>query len=429
MCYAYGSIDQATKVCPMCKVFRPSAARCPHVKEVCHNRSSHPRHDVVYLKNAEVQSFNGCGYCKWAKTKPPPKSSGYQNPGWPGCCRPPSASEHRMIQAADWPSVSMVHQISIPTEIKALLDSLSRGTPNAALSAGGSRGSPSMPLLNIGNASPPNKLNTGKTSPMSIPAKGSPKQAVASLTSNSSRAYGAIVSSSVPSVSPMEQHLLPRRGTHPEFTDKRTESSHSAHSSPNRKNIDLDGSISRRNSGGRTSMKPSTPPMSVAKLSLDDQSSPPRISLKTSPPNARPIDRPSGSMVPRAHAKKPSIEISSASSSSGSSDGMGSATDGTVTSDGGFTDYLSDESEAELQRQAEAKAALVAQNHAEEQEFKAARQQLAHVDLRPPKSWNPQSTTSASRSSGSSSHISSYTPGLPYSSAPFTSSPMAQSRG
>lgn len=59
-----------------------------------------------------------------------------------------------------------------------------------------------------------------------------------------------------------------------------------------------------------------------------------------------------------------------------------------MTSDGGFTDYLSDESEAELQRQAEARAAVLAQNAAEELEFKAARQQLAHVDLRPPKSWN-----------------------------------------
>lgn len=68
-------------------------------------------------------------------------------------------------------------------------------------------------------------------------------------------------------------------------------------------------------------------------------------------------------------------------------------TDGTVTSDGGFTDYLSDESEEELQRQAEARAALVAQNQAEEMEFKAARQQLAHVDLRPPKTWNPTNIT------------------------------------
>lgn len=27
--------------------------RCPHVRDVCRNKNSHPRHDVVYLKNAE----------------------------------------------------------------------------------------------------------------------------------------------------------------------------------------------------------------------------------------------------------------------------------------------------------------------------------------------------------------------------------------
>jgi len=91
--------------------------------------------------------------------------------------------------------------------------------------------------------------------------------------------------------------------------------------------------------------------------------------------------------------------MSSASSSSGSdSSSHGSLTDSTVTSDGGFTDYLSDESEAELQRQAEVKAAILAQNQAEDQEFKAARQQLADVDLHPPKSWN--SVTSNNRLPG-----------------------------
>jgi hypothetical protein len=84
-----------------------------------------------------------------------------------------------------------------------------------------------------------------------------------------------------------------------------------------------------------------------------------------------------------------------ASSSSGSSGGRSSLTDNTVTSDGGFTDYLSDESEAELQRQAEEKAALFAQMQAEELEFKMARQQLAQIGLRPPKSWNPINASSA----------------------------------
>lgn len=71
--------------------------------------------------------------------------------------------------------------------------------------------------------------------------------------------------------------------------------------------------------------------------------------------------------------------------SSASSDSSGSASE--MTADGGFTDYLSDESEAELQRQAEIKAALIAQNVMEEEEFKAARRKLANVDLRPPQSW------------------------------------------
>lgn len=86
------------------------------------------------------------------------------------------------------------------------------------------------------------------------------------------------------------------------------------------------------------------------------------------------------------------------SNASGSSGGSGSLSDNTVTSDGGFTDYLSDESEAELQRQAEARAALVAQNQAEELEFKAARLRLTDVDLRPPKSWNATNMEAAATS-------------------------------
>ena len=79
------------------------------------------------------------------------------------------------------------------------------------------------------------------------------------------------------------------------------------------------------------------------------------------------------------------LSVTSPSSASSSS---GSSASSDITVDGGFTDYLSDESEAEIQRQAELRAALIAQTKVEDQEFKAARQQLATVDLRPPKSWN-----------------------------------------
>lgn len=98
-------------------------------------------------------------------------------------------------------------------------------------------------------------------------------------------------------------------------------------------------------------------------------------------PEAPPTRR--GSTIEEVVDKVEKMSVASSASSSSS----GSSSETTVISDGGFTDYLSDESEAELQRQAEAKAAILAQNQMEELEFKAARQQLAHVDLRPPKSW------------------------------------------
>jgi hypothetical protein len=97
MCYAYGSIDQAVNVCPMCKVFphprsvlaAREAPLCPEDLSV--QLSSHPRRMsqshrtppfrcplsqerrgysllclvlLLYLSEPTVDSFNGCGYCK-----------------------------------------------------------------------------------------------------------------------------------------------------------------------------------------------------------------------------------------------------------------------------------------------------------------------------------------------------------------------------
>ncbi|KAJ7699960.1 hypothetical protein B0H17DRAFT_1047930 [Mycena rosella] len=190
-----------------------------------------------------------------------------------------------------------------------------------------------------------------------------------------------------------------------EQVQKRRETlAESSNSSLSRKQSDMDASVTpRRNSGarppastaspsvskfvdvlssatpGRRRSLSSTPSSILTKVasSVATKTSPP-VSTKASPP-IRPVD------APRPQ-KKADVETSSASGSSGS-DSIGSLTESTVTSDGGFTDYLSDESEAELQRQAEAKAALVAQNEAEELEFRAARQALANIGLRPPKSW------------------------------------------
>ncbi|KAF7301371.1 WD-REPEATS-REGION domain-containing protein [Mycena indigotica] len=322
MCFIVGSIDQVTKVCPLCQVF--PHPRCPHVRDVCRNRANHPNLTISFLKNAEVESFNGCGYCKWAR------ASTKTNNGWPGCCRAPTTSEHKFIQLADWKAISIIHHVPTPPEIKSVLDSATSQTRTKPAK------SPAMPI------------------PMKSRVGGSPQMTPSSIAGTSSR--------SLPSASHIER---PRHSL--------DSTPASSNSSPNRKHVDLDPVSPRRNSGAR-------PPTSTTK---------PKPITKTSPPAttkvlAKPVELPRPS-------RKLDIETSSTSSSGSDSISSGSYTESTVTSDGGFTDYLSSESEEELQRQAEAKAAVVVQNEAEENEFRMARQMLANITTRPPRSWLPDS--------------------------------------
>jgi hypothetical protein len=194
-------------------------------------------------------------------------------------------------------------------------------------------------------------------------------------------------------------------GMRKKFTapERRTEGTQSAQSSPSRKPTDIENPITPRrvSSTRRPSVTPATTSVSVSKVVANSRSQSNRdtpLKFRASIPG--PVDSPSTRnitdqaptfIIPRTSKNE---DDCSASSSSGSSGGRSSLSDNTVTSDGGFTDYLSDESEAELQRQAEEKAAVFAQMQAEELEFKMARQQLAHIGLRPPKSWNPTNTPS-----------------------------------
>ncbi|KAG5642534.1 hypothetical protein DXG03_002607 [Asterophora parasitica] len=358
MCFVHGSIDQVVAVCPMCTVF--PHPRCPHQREVCRNRTLHPRIDVSYLKNAEVDSFNGCGYCKWARTNPPPKHAGFHNPGWPGCCRPPTLADHKLIHAADWRSISIIHHVPIPPDIRAALDSL--------------RSSPV----------PRNNPTSHSRSPSISPRAAKQPRTQRNTTNSHSP------SSSVPTPSTLDQH--------------RRQSPHgSLHSSPKRNNLDLERRTSGSGPRGGPAVTPAAPSVSTTKVVVAaiNQSSPVRSGGGTSrrssvsntntntPVKAAPAPRAPSSPFTTPRTKDPPSTTSapSSSSSSSSNSGSGSLTDSTITSDGGFTDYLSDESEAELQRQAEARAALLAQNQAEELEFRAARLQLAHVDLWPPRVW------------------------------------------
>lgn len=435
MCYAAGSIDTVTSPCPMCKVF--PHARCPHARETCRNRSTHPRMDVLYIKNAEVERFNGCGYCKWARTTPPPSPEflRYNNPGWPGCCRAPFPSEYRSIPAADWRAVSVVHNVPIPLEIKAVLDTFqSRGPPLPPFIASSAPNTLSRASNKAGNdrknsggsspSSKPSNLSKAVTSPASTkPRSGGSPQALAAALSRTSS--GSAISSSAPSSPEGSEGQKERRDTR-NGVDTPKRRVDSLQSSPNRKDVELEktstppsrsSSIRRHTVTSRPSVTPATTSVSLSKvvansptpLSLGSLQARRRSSL--SRPEKRealpstpviaasplrssvPTNPPISLVIPDTVSRSGEDNLSSASSSSGSSDGMGSLSDNTVTSDGGFTDYLSDESEAELQRQAEAKAAVLAINMAEELEFKAARLQLAHVDLQPPRTWNPTNIT------------------------------------
>ncbi|KAF8450392.1 hypothetical protein L210DRAFT_907905, partial [Boletus edulis BED1] len=221
MCYQYNaSTDIANVPCPMCKVFKPSAARCPHLRDVCYNRANHPRIDVVHLKNAEVKTFNGCGYCKWARSNP--KLTVYTNPGWPGCCRPPTQSEYRLIQPADWPTVSIVHSIPIPPEIKSVLDAVfSRASPIPIISSARvqSQHPSSTSILDRRNStsSPSIKpCSTPKSQPVAIPSRG---RSGGSPVPQSPALGGTTPRSSAPA---SDQHILSRRQTFSEGTKDRS---------------------------------------------------------------------------------------------------------------------------------------------------------------------------------------------------------------
>jgi hypothetical protein len=383
MCCSFGSLANATTPCPICDVFKP-VGRCPHVTGVCRNRVNHPRMDVVYLKNAEVQCFNGCGYCKWSavnqRSTPPA-----QNPGWPGCCRPPiGPTECAMIQAADWPSVSLVHHIPIPPEIKFVLDTVSPKQTQLSGSLGRSSASEFAQAAST-RAGAGGSVSSSKGSPKlsspSAPVTGRPRQG---SVLGPFPVTGPSTSNTATSISSNDYHQTRRQSD----ADKR---SHGAtHSSPNSKQHDLDSTTPRRKPASRPSVPGSRSPniepqhSNLLKRGASTSSNSPPGSKSGSSPSRSPVIP----IAPRTPPiRKNNISSSASSSSSGSSDGLGSSTDSTLTSDGGFTDYLSSGSEEELQRQAEAKAALVAQTQAEELEFKAARQQLQSVDLRPPKSW------------------------------------------
>jgi hypothetical protein len=312
-----------------------------------------------------------------------------------------------LIQAADWRAVSIVHRVSIPPEIKMALDSFAQKGLLVQPTTITSRSSPAKSISSVARrnsgATTPSKSNILSAKAMNTPIQGRGRslQATdvgANLTRSSST---SMISSSVPSSMDRSPATRKKAST---TSERRIDGTQSAQSSPIRKPTDIENPVTprRMSSARRPTVTPATTSVSVSKIvadsrsqSNDDSTTPLKFRASIPGPvdsSALSTDQVPSFIIPRTSKNE---DDCGASSSSGSSGGRSSLTDNTVTSDGGFTDYLSDESEAELQRQAEEKAALFAQMQAEELEFKMARQQLVQIGLRPPKSWNPINASSA----------------------------------
>ena len=310
-----------------------------------------------------------------------------------------------MIQAADWRAVSIVHRISIPSEIKLALESFSHKGLLVQPTTIASRSSPGKSISSAARrnsgATTPSKSNILSAKAMNTPIQGRGRslQATDGGANLSRSSSTSMISSSVPSS--MDRSPTTRKKASM-ASERRIDGTQSAQSSPIRKPTDIENPVPPRRmpSTRRPAVTPATTSVSVSKIVADSRSQ----SNHDTPLKFRALAGPVDSSTTRNADHAPSFIIPrsskneddcGASSSSGSSGGRSSLTDNTVTSDGGFTDYLSDESEAELQRQAEEKAAVFAQMQAEELEFKMARQQLAQIGLRPPKSWNPINASNA----------------------------------
>lgn len=71
MCIQEGSLEYSTSTCKMCavmkEVYRKPFAVCPHKTKMqfCRRGENHPRGgSIVHYTNAQISTFNGCGYCK-----------------------------------------------------------------------------------------------------------------------------------------------------------------------------------------------------------------------------------------------------------------------------------------------------------------------------------------------------------------------------
>ncbi|QRW16387.1 hypothetical protein RhiXN_04388 [Rhizoctonia solani] len=293
---------------------------------MCRNRANH-KSDVVYFRNTGVPTINGCGYCKWAKEYPPPPGTTLpNNPGWPGCCRPP--------RPEDAPLIDKDHY-------------------GAIVAAWDQR---ALAASTIRTQSAPKRAPIPQFSEKSDPA-----------------------AATDPSRTPPLSAASPRRQD-------------SASASPR---------YSSRRQASYDAQTPSAP--------LDRARMMPMLSLCSSSSKGTGRFGPPQEAQPPPPAPVDQLSLSSLSSSlstlrvssSAMSDSGSESSNTTVGTDS--TDYLSDESEEELNRLAVARAMAIERQRVEEAEYESARRGLRDIDLTTPIQWGMNGSGGAGGTTGTSS--------------------------
>ncbi|KAG9127612.1 hypothetical protein FRC07_011652 [Ceratobasidium sp. 392] len=332
MCVVRDQPD-GTYTCLACRVLGTPIRECTHRQSlgVCRNRSNH-KSDVVYFRHTSVPTINGCGYCKWAREYPPPPGTQLpNNPGWPGCCRAPRPEDAPLIDKEHHAAIIAAwDQRALPPAVATV-----RNTP------------------------------TQRRSP--IPQFATP----------------------VPNSLPAEPPITKSSNTPPPPT-----TTSSRRSDTIRRDREQDRYTSRRQD---------VPPTSSRQNSYSDGMPSRHGTIRASDGGARapPIPSTWGRTVPpppvvpsAAAAEALSLASLSASinqigrlSSAMSDSGSESSRDSNTTIGTDSTDYLSDESEEELQRLAVERAIEVERQRTEEAEYESARRGLRDIELTPPQQW------------------------------------------
>ncbi|KAG8865284.1 hypothetical protein FRB96_000174 [Tulasnella sp. 330] len=311
----------------------------------------------------------GLASIQWANRHPYTKEIDKSlNKGWPGCCRPPKLGEMMdYIDEIDWPIVAKRYGMRNPYEAKHLPQkpsSMSRSSirSNASITRGSSVDLPKEDKdVRNRNSSSPNPRSSPR---IQESVKGSPRREADDFAPANGPLY--------------------RAPTRPNSSQQSITTTYVvAEERPN-------GMYHTRRIPQNVAIPPVVPapePQTIGRSS-----------------SLRPVKDDSSSSSSSSNS---SSSVSSASSVSSneprslsdinkgfagmtlSSTGSNRDSITTLMSDGAFTDYLSDESEAELQRQAEVRAAQLRRLRAEEAEFNAARRGLADVGLDTPVAWNP----------------------------------------